>query len=83
VNAMRILLRGPDGHFHLMQKALANGRAILLLAARADGVPSHATWRLSRFTRRYPVHCLNEPGADVAPKGGRLIEVGALGVSSH
>ena len=28
-----ILLRGPDGHLHLMQKALANGRAFLLLAA--------------------------------------------------
>ncbi len=31
---MRILLRGPDGHLHLMLKALANGRANLLLAAR-------------------------------------------------
>ena len=28
-----ILLRGPDGHLHLMQKALVNGRAFLLLAA--------------------------------------------------
>ena len=28
-----ILLRGPDGHLHLMQKALANGRAFLLFAA--------------------------------------------------
>jgi hypothetical protein len=26
---MRILLRGTDGHFHLMWKALANGRAFL------------------------------------------------------
>ena len=32
VNATRILLRGPDGHLHLMWKALANGREILLLA---------------------------------------------------
>ncbi len=30
---MRILLRGPDGHLHLMLKALANGRSFLLLAA--------------------------------------------------
>ena len=28
-----ILLHGPDGHLHLMQKALANGGAFLLLAA--------------------------------------------------
>ena len=28
-----ILLCGPDGHLHLMQKALANGGAFLLLAA--------------------------------------------------
>src|SRR5271166_6632800 len=27
------LARGPDGHLHLMQKASANGRAFLLLAA--------------------------------------------------
>jgi hypothetical protein len=33
VNATRILLRGPDCHIHLMWKALANGRAFLLLAA--------------------------------------------------
>ena len=28
-----ILLRSPDGHLHLMQKALANGRVPFLLAA--------------------------------------------------
>ena len=28
-----ILLRGPGGHLHLMQKALANGRVSFLLAA--------------------------------------------------
>jgi hypothetical protein len=28
-----ILLRGPDGHLHLMQRVLANGRAFLLFAA--------------------------------------------------
>src|SRR6266568_1236275 len=45
-NVTRILLRGPDGHLHLMLKALANGREILLLAARADSHPSapEANW---------------------------------------
>src|ERR1017187_2570085 len=33
-NVTHILLRGPDGHLHLRWKALVNGRAILLLAAR-------------------------------------------------
>ena len=37
VNATRILLRGPYGHLHLTKKASSNGRAFLLLAARADG----------------------------------------------
>jgi hypothetical protein len=40
---MRILLRGPDGHFHLMQKALANSRAFLLLAA--DLAVAQARWK--------------------------------------
>jgi hypothetical protein len=48
-----------------------------------DGVLSHASWRLSRFTRRHSVLYLGEPDIGLAPKGGRLIEVGALGVSSH
>ena len=49
----------------------------------AIGVLSHASWRSSRFTRRHSVLCLSEPDAGVAPEGGRLIEVDALGVSSH
>jgi len=40
VNAMRILLRGPDGHLHLMKRALANGLAFLLLAADLTVHPS-------------------------------------------
>ena len=35
-----ILLRGPGGHLHLMQKALANGRVSFLLASRPWGPPS-------------------------------------------
>jgi hypothetical protein len=43
VNATRILLRGPDGHLHLMKKALANGLALLLLAA--DLTVTQARWK--------------------------------------
>jgi hypothetical protein len=42
VNAMRILLRDPDGHLHLMQKAPVNGR-IFFWADGRRSVPE-ANW---------------------------------------
>ena len=42
------------------------------LLDRVRGVPSHATWRLSRFTRRHPVLCLNEPGAAPGHRAARI-----------
>ena len=52
-----ILLRGPDGHLHLMQKALANGRAFLLLAADPTVTQTRRKRNWSTCSRKSSPRC--------------------------
>src|ERR1035441_7482822 len=81
VNATRILLRGPDGHLHLMQKALANGPRNPSPHRRADRHSSamEATWS---SCWQHELQCRAGVAGHAGPQAsGRIPMPGEVGVA--
>ena len=71
---MRILLRGPDGHLHLMWKALANGRVFLLLAAGLT-VTRARRKRTGAPCWQQELHCRCRGAGHVGPQASGRVHV--------